>query len=87
LAMVCRSSRVFDSRSDLSGEGFAAIGIPFSPPAKVQQNGEENQEAPSWKDFRTSAKGRSRTTSTSVADERAGVNPCSGTVRTLTVAI
>jgi hypothetical protein len=31
LAMVWRSSRVLDSRSDLSGEGFSAINVPFSP--------------------------------------------------------
>ncbi len=37
LAMVWRSSRVLDSRSDRSGEGFTAIGIPFVPLDEIDE--------------------------------------------------
>ncbi len=36
LAMVWRSSRVLDSRSDRSGEGLTAMVIPFAPLDKIE---------------------------------------------------
>jgi hypothetical protein len=57
LAIVWRSSRDFDSRSERSGVGFTAIGIPFSPLAKVPLNGEEKLKDVVWKSF-PSAKAR-----------------------------
>ena len=73
-AIFCRSATLLDSRSERSGVGFAAISVSFLAVRKENPGQRKNKEVPSWKIFRTLAKGRSRTTSKSVAGLRPGVN-------------